>query len=148
MKKVLSLLAAGCAFAALVPSEASANPQHERMRRCSQEAKAQALKGDARQQFMSTCLKGKHEQTAPQAAVPALEAAAAQAPVTKAVPAAPVTPPAVGAPLATAAAAPQPEAPVAGTAASEREKRCNQVATEQALTGAKRKTFISGCLAG
>jgi hypothetical protein len=59
-----------------------------------------------------------------------------------------VTPPAVGAPLATAAAAPQPEAPVAGTAASESEKRCNQVATEQALTGAKRKTFISGCLAG
>ena len=33
-------------------------------------------------------------------------------------------------------------------AASEREKRCNQVATEQALTGAKRKTFISGCMAG
>lgn len=166
MKKVLSLLAAGFAFAALVPAEASANPQHERMRRCSQEAKAQALKGDARQQFMSTCLKGKHEPTAPQAAAPALEGAAVQVPLTKAVPvapataampatqAAPATPaasaaaPAASAPSATAAAAPQVEGQVAGAAASEREKRCNQVATEQSLTGAKRKTFISGCMAG
>jgi hypothetical protein len=162
MKKVFSLLAAGCAFAALVPAEASANPQHERMRRCNQEAKAQALKGDARQQFMSTCLKGKHEQTAPQAAGPALEAAPAQAP---AAPAAavegsaaqapvtqvgPVAAPAAGtpAPAASVASPPQAAQPVAGAAASEREKRCNQVATEQALTGAKRKTFISGCMAG
>lgn len=37
---------------------ASHNRQREKMRACSADAKAKALKGSARRSFMSTCLKG------------------------------------------------------------------------------------------
>jgi len=61
MKNILSVLAASLALVSLTPTEALANPQHERMKRCNADAKAQSLKGDARKAFMSTCLKGKHD---------------------------------------------------------------------------------------
>ncbi|NLF53642.1 MAG: PsiF repeat-containing protein [Thauera phenolivorans] len=138
MKKMLSLLAASCAFATLAPAEAWANPQHERMKRCNQEAKSQALKGDERRQFMSGCLKGKHEGTVAPAAVEMPGAG----PLTAAVPAAEQK--RTGAEAQAVAA--QPVASSAGS--REREQRCRQAATEQSLTGAKRKTFISGCMAG
>lgn len=130
MKKVLSALVASCALAALVPADALAGPQQERMKRCSQEAREQTLKGDARKQFMSTCLKGKHEQ------VGAADAAAPTA-------------------SAEAKAETRAQAEVHGQAKDEaparradsgKRKACNQAATEQSLTGAKRKTFMAECM--
>lgn len=138
MKKMLSLLAVSCAFATLAPAEAWANPQHERMKRCNQEAKSQALKGDERRQFMSGCLKGKHDA----GVSPAAEAAASEGPLTQAVPAAEQK--RTGAEAQAAAAQPM----ASSGASREREQRCRQAATEQSLTGARRKTFISGCMAG
>ena len=138
MKRILG---AGCAvlvLAALAPAQAWANPQHERMKRCNQEAKSQALKGDARREFMSACLKGKHDA----AGAPAAMEAAGAGPLTTAVPAADA--PREAAPAQAAA----PQAVASGAAEREREQRCRQAATEQSLTGAKRKAFISGCMAG
>ncbi|MBS1190667.1 MAG: psiF repeat family protein [Rhodocyclaceae bacterium] len=66
MNKLVSLLA--IAFAATIGTayaaeEAPAAPrkvssQQEKMKSCSKEAKAKALKGAERKSFMSTCLKG------------------------------------------------------------------------------------------
>jgi hypothetical protein len=50
---------AGKAAAAREPPGASGNEsQPNRMKRCNEEAKKKALKGDERRGFMSTCLKG------------------------------------------------------------------------------------------
>ncbi len=121
MKRILSTVVVTVAACALLPTQAWANPQHERMKRCSQEAKSQALKGDERKQFMSTCLRGKHE-----AAPPAASATGGAA----------------------AGAAPEVQARADLAAPRDRSKECNQAATEQSLTGEKRKTFISECLKG
>ena len=61
MKTILSAVAATLALAALAPVDALAGPQQERMKRCSQEAREKTMKGEERKQFMSGCLKGKHE---------------------------------------------------------------------------------------
>lgn len=61
MKTILSVVAATFALAAMAPVDALAGPQQERMKRCSQEAREKTLKGEDRKQFMSGCLKGKHE---------------------------------------------------------------------------------------
>ncbi|ATE61412.1 PsiF family protein [Thauera sinica] len=126
MKKLISALAATCALAVLAPADALAGPQQERMKRCSQEAREQALKGDARRQFMSTCLRGKHEQ-AGAGEVPASAAAGGKA--------------------AKAGAGGQADSDApSGRAGAAKRKACNQAATEQSLSGAKRKTFIAECL--
>jgi hypothetical protein len=70
MKTILSVVVATFALAALAPVDALAGPQQERMKRCSQEAREKTLKGEERKQFMSGCLKGKHE-TAPASAAAA-----------------------------------------------------------------------------
>ncbi|MBV2264573.1 MAG: PsiF repeat-containing protein, partial [Thauera sp.] len=81
MKRILGATGVVLVLAALTPAQAWANPQHERMKRCNAEAKAQALGGDARKTFMSTCLSGRHEAAAASApgAAPALAAGAAPA---------------------------------------------------------------------
>ncbi|WP_341646241.1 PsiF family protein [Thauera sp. SDU_THAU2] len=116
MKNTLHALVASLAVLMLAPADALANPQHERMRNCNAEAKAQELKGDERKAFMSTCLKGKH--------VAAETGAAAAVPVAD-------------------------EQPVSRAAVPDdgvdKKKACNQAATEQSLTGAKRKAFIAEC---
>lgn len=125
---VLSTVASG---------EVWANPQHERMRQCSQEAKQQALRGDERKAFMSTCLKGKH-------------APADAAPVATEVK------PVVAKPQAAAPAESKVNTVkevAADTASADkggrnRMKECNQQAGEQALKGAERKAFMSECLKG
>lgn len=124
MKKLLTVFAVSVSCAALLPAEAQANPQHERMKRCSQEAKEKTLKGDERKQFMSTCLKGKHPETA--AAAPAKPAA----PTPKQIAAKPAA-------AEDAAAAPRSKM-----------KTCNQAATEQSLKGEARKAYMSECLKG
>ncbi len=146
MKRILGATCAVLALAALAPAQAWANPQHERMKRCNAEAKEQALKGDARKAFMSTCLRGKHDTTAMSAPGAAPAVAPGAAPVT----AAPA--PAAAAPAAAAVV------PVAAPAAESvrqvssedkaRQKACNRAATEQSLRGAKRKAFIGECMSG
>ena len=153
MKNILHALVASIAIATLVPAEALANPQHERMKRCNAEAKEQALKGDERKAFMSTCLKGKHEGTAAQAAVPSAPVVAAVAgsasPAPVAAVAQPASPPA-SQPISQSATAPVAAAPVAvaPVVSADKKKACNQAATEQALSGAKRKAFIAECAKG
>ena len=153
MKRILG---AGCAvlvLAALAPAQAWANPQHERMKRCTAEAKEQALKGEARKAFMGTCLRGKHDAAAPAAAPGAPVAAAAAA----AVPAqAGAGAPAQAAAPAPAAVAPAVAAPAVAAESVQkvssedkaRQKACNRAATEQSLRGAKRKAFIGECMSG
>lgn len=126
MKRILSTVVVTVAACALLPAQAWANPQHERMKRCSQEAKSQSLKGDERKQFMSTCLRGKHEAAVSAAAAPAANSTIAAA--------------------AGKAAEVQARADLA--APRDRAKECNQAATEQSLKGDKRKAFISECLKG
>lgn len=126
MKRILSTVVVTVAACALLPTQAWANPQHERMKRCSQEAKSQSLKGDERKQYMSTCLKGKHDGTAPAALAPAANAAAP----------------------AKTGQAPGVQARADSAAPRDRAKECNQAATEQSLKGEKRKTFVSECLKG
>lgn len=141
MKTIIGAMSVALALIALTPAQAWANPQHERMKRCNAEAKEQALKGDERKAFMSTCLRGRHDGAV------AKDAAGA----------APVPVPAAASPAA--AAGESPKAPAvaaeklavadaAGTGDKAREKACNQSATEQSLRGAKRKTFIAECLKG
>ncbi|WP_349251882.1 PsiF family protein [Azoarcus sp. L1K30] len=48
MKGMIMSALAGVLLATLSPADAWANPQHERMKRCNQEAREQSLKGDAR----------------------------------------------------------------------------------------------------
>lgn len=117
MKTILSVVVATFALAALAPVDALAGAQQERMKRCSQEAREKTLKGEERKQFMSGCLKGKHE-TAP------ASAAAADGKGGKGGKG--------GTPVAQAEVA--------------KKKACNQTATEQALKGEKRKAFIEECL--
>jgi hypothetical protein len=127
MKKILSLIAATVAISAFVPADALAGPQQERMKRCSQEAREKTLKGDERKQFMSTCLRGKHDQAAAEAG----GGAATSAPPAKEV----------------ADKAAEGKAPAAAPRAdTSKRKACNQAATEQSLTGAKRKTFMAECM--
>ena len=148
MKNILSVLAASLALVSLTPTEALANPQHERMKRCNADAKAQSLKGDARKAFMSTCLKGKHDASATtQAAVPAepvaQPAASSGAAAQPAVQAAAVKPdlsPVPGEAMPATAAAP--------AASGDRKQACSQAAAEQSLSGAKRKAFIAECSKG
>ncbi|MBN8441979.1 MAG: PsiF repeat-containing protein [Thauera sp.] len=118
-KNVLSALLAALALGTLLPAEALAGAQQERMKRCSQEARDKTLKGDERKQFMSGCLRGKHESAASEGA------AGAAAPVQN---------------VASKTEAPAPRADTA------KRKVCNQSATEQSLTGAKRKTFMTECM--
>lgn len=152
MKSIVGAVCATLAVLALTPSQAWANPQHERMKRCNAEAREQVLKGDARKAFMSTCLRGKHD-----AAAPAASAAAqpALAPATGAGPeasAAAVS--AAASPLAASAGVGGAAAPALAAADAPsvddtaRTKACNQSATEQSLRGAKRKAFIAECLKG
>ena len=59
MKTLIALtlagvFACGTAFAA----DTKMTPQQEKMKACNAEAKTKALKGDERNKFMSTCLKG------------------------------------------------------------------------------------------
>lgn len=119
-----------------LPHQALANPQHERMKQCNQDAREKALKGEERKKFMSTCLSGKHNTAAakPDAAKPAA------APKTEA-----AKTPAAAKP-ATVAATPAPAATDA--AARERMKTCNQNATDKALKGDERKAFVAACLKG
>lgn len=126
MKKLLPVFAALVSCAVLLPAEAQANPQHERMKRCSQEAKEKTLKGDERKQFMSTCLKGKHPETAAPAAAAGKPAAQTVKP-----------------------AAAKPAAEETSASASEprnKMKACNQSATERGLKGEARKAHMSECL--
>lgn len=142
MKSILGATCAALVLAALAPSQAWANPQHERMRHCNAQAKERSLKGEERKAFMSTCLRGSHE-AAPGAASAGAPATAAGT----ATPAAAVAPPA---PIKAAAAAPVDAAPPAPAAGEDkaRAKACNRAATEQSLRGAKRKAFIAECLNG
>ena len=55
----LVTLALPAAFAADKPEAKKLTPQQQRMANCNKEAKAKALKGDARKKFMSACLKKK-----------------------------------------------------------------------------------------
>ncbi len=81
MKTMIGAVCASLAVMALTPAQAWANPQHERMKRCNAEAREQALKGEERKAFMSTCLRGRHDASAAKAAPtgPAAEASAAGA---------------------------------------------------------------------
>lgn len=123
MKAVMMSMLSATLLVTLVPDDALANPQHDRMKRCNVEAKEQSLKGDARKQFMSACLRGKH----------------ASAPVAGAM--------AEGA-RKTVPNASAKVAEVAPTPPKDRMKVCNQQAGEQALKGAARKTFMADCLKG
>lgn len=144
MKSILGATCAALVLAALAPAQAWANPQHERMRYCNAQAKEQALKGEERKAFMSTCLRGKRDAApgAASAAAPATPASAA-APAATAAPPVPVAPPA-----AVGAAAAAPATVAAAGEDKAREKACNRAATEQSLRGAKRKAFIAECLNG
>lgn len=64
MKNILPALVAVLALSTFAPADALAGPQQERMKRCSQEARDKTLKGEERKQFMSGCLRGKHEPAA------------------------------------------------------------------------------------
>lgn len=141
MKTIIGAVCASLALMALTPAQAWANPQHERMKRCNAEAKEQALKGDERKAFMSSCLRGAHTPSASRDAPAAPEAAPAAVPNQTG---------AEGmgaAQKATSAAVPNT---VAATAADEKalKKACNRSATEQSLQGAKRKDFIAECMKG
>lgn len=125
MKGMIMSALAGVLLATLSPADAWANPQHERMKRCNQEAREQSLKGDARKQFMSTCLKGKHDGSA----APAAAAAATGG-------------------KDSAEAAPAVVADAARTKQKDKMKACNQQAGEQSLKGDARKTFMAECLKG
>jgi len=163
MKRILGATGVVLVLAALTPAQAWANPQHERMKRCNAEAKTQALGGDARKAFMSTCLSGKHEAAAASApgAAPALASGSAAGVPAAAPVAAPAMVPAAASAVAPAAAsaagAAAPALAVAPTAGSAqkvssedmaRQKACNRAATEQSLRGAKRKAFIGECMSG
>lgn len=128
MKSIFGAACAILVLGAMVPDAAWANPQHERMRKCNAEAREQALKGDARKTFMSSCLRGKH-------AMPAVEAEAdAEAGVAESASAA----------VPAVSEAPAAKAPVADAKA--RRKLCNQEATAQSLKGAERKAFVAECV--
>lgn len=140
MKTIIGAVCAGLALMALTSAQAWANPQHERMKRCNADAKEQALKGDERKAFMSTCLRGAH------AASAAKDAAAAPAAVSDEA----VANGMGTAQKASAAAAATTVAAAETGSVDEKalKKACNQSATEQSLRGAKRKTFLAECMKG
>ena len=147
MKKLVPALAAGLALLVMNPVDAHANPQHERMKRCNAEAKEQALKGDERKAFMSTCLKGKHDPAAV-----AGQQAAAPASAGQPIKAATVPSPTAGSEAAAKGATAGKGSQVAQAGApadkSDKTKACNQAAVEQSLSGAKRKAFVADCVKG
>jgi hypothetical protein len=140
MKTIIGAVCAGLALMALTPAQAWANPQHERMKRCNAEAKEQALKGDERKAFMSTCLRGAHAASATKDTAAAPAAVQVEA-VEEGMGTAQKT---------TAAAAATTVAAVDAGAMDQKalKKACNQSATEQSLRGEKRKTFIAECMKG
>jgi len=125
MKRVFGVAGLMLTLVAAVPDSAWANPQHERMRQCNAQAREQALKGDARKAFMSTCLRGQKD-AINGGEEEAGEREKALAPVGEA-------PTQTGASLA---------APDEKT----RRKACNQTATERSLKGAERKAFMAECV--
>lgn len=130
MKGLILTTVAATLLATLSPAEAWANPQHERMKSCNQEARTKALKGDERKQFMSACLKGKHAATASPAPSPASRAAEP------------------GKGKAQDASGTTASAGALQAAQKEKMKGCNRNATEKALKGNDRKVFMSECLKG
>lgn len=80
MKKMIALACLG--FACAVSAPAFAGAQQEKMKGCNAEAKADNLKGDARQAFMSKCLKKDYTLKA-DAAPAAKPTASAAAPATQ-----------------------------------------------------------------
>jgi len=147
MKKLVPALAAGLALLVMNPVDALANPQHERMKRCNAEAKEQALKGDERKAYMSTCLKGKHDPAAATGQQAAAPAGAGQP-----IKAATVPSPAAGSEVSVKSAPGGKASQVAQAGVSvdksDKTKACNQAAVEQSLSGAKRKAFVADCVKG
>ncbi len=143
MKSVHTAAACALALAALLPATAFANPQHERMKRCNAEARAQELKGDERRSFMSSCLKGRHEKPAPAAAA----TDSAPSPVAPAA-ALPTPAEATPAPQVRQGSEDGQAANLAAVEAREKRRQCNRAATEQSLSGAARKAFVNDCMAG
>ncbi|MDD2721597.1 MAG: PsiF family protein [Gallionella sp.] len=74
MKKMIALACFG--IAVVVSSPAFATAQHDKMKGCNAEAKSGAMKGDARKEFMSKCLKKDYVLKADAAAPAAAPAAA------------------------------------------------------------------------
>ncbi|OYD55227.1 PsiF repeat-containing protein [Thauera propionica] len=147
MKKLVPALAAGLALLVMNPVDAQANPQHERMKRCNAEAKEQALKGDERKAFMSTCLKGKHDPAAVAGQQAAAPASAGQ-PIKAATVPSPTAGNEAAAKGATAGKGSQVAQAGAPADKSDKTKACNQAAVEQSLSGAKRKAFVADCVKG
>lgn len=147
MKKLVPALAAGLALLVMNPVDAQANPQHERMKRCNAEAKEQALKGDERKAFMSTCLKGKHDPAAVAGQQAAAPASAGQ-PIKAATVPSPTAGNEAAAKGATAGKGSQVAQAGATADKSDKTKACNQAAVEQSLSGAKRKAFVADCVKG
>jgi len=130
MKGLILTTVAATLLATLSPADAWANPQHERMKRCNQEARTKALKGADRKQFMSSCLKGKH--SAPATAAPSSTPKTSDA----------------GKSAAQDGAAVTKRTGALQAAQKERMKGCSRDASEKALKGNERKTFMSECLKG
>ncbi|PKO78219.1 MAG: PsiF repeat-containing protein [Betaproteobacteria bacterium HGW-Betaproteobacteria-13] len=130
MKGLILTTVAATLLATLSPADAWANPQHERMKTCNQEARTKALKGDDRKQFMSTCLKGKHAAGVAPAASPASRAPE----------------PVKGKAQNVSATSTSDGALQA--AQKEKMKGCSRNASEKALKGNERKAFMSECLKG
>ncbi|NMG66461.1 PsiF repeat-containing protein [Azoarcus indigens] len=141
-----SILAVALCLLAASSSVAWANPQHERMKRCNQEAREKSLKGDERKQFMSGCLSGKHEGQGDVANKGAKPEAAAKT-TKKTQPAAPAEK-ANGTNGAKPAVVPVAASKEAVVDPKERMKACNRQATEKTLAGDERKRFVSECLKG
>ena len=66
MQKLIAAVfaAALCAGAALAQDKKEMTPQQQRMSNCSKQASDKGMKGDDRNAFMSTCLKGGGDKTA------------------------------------------------------------------------------------
>ena len=90
--------------------------QQSKMKACNADAKSQALKGDERKAFMSTCLKGGSAQAAMPAAQPAQ------------------------------AAQPAPAVAKAETPRQAKRKACGAEAKSQSLKGDDRKAFVKDCM--
>jgi psiF repeat len=65
MQKLIAALfaAALCAAPALAQDKKEMTPQQQRMSDCSKQASDKGMKGDDRNKFMSTCLKGEQPMT-------------------------------------------------------------------------------------
>lgn len=124
MKKIVmaGMVAVALLGGAAYAEDKPVNPQHQRMKDCNAEAKSQALKGQARKDFMKACLSGKHDDTAASAA----PSAASKADKT----------------------AEQAAKQDKRAAQKEKMKACNSEAKEKALKGQERKDFMKTCLSG